>query len=91
MTFREKIRSIQIQGFNSHENRKLEANLEEYRQVRREGSQPAGTTHFHIEQAKRLSDQLGRPFRAEDLASTFAPEVEIRPLPQSPYFGADHE
>jgi hypothetical protein len=90
-TFQEKIRSIQVQGFQHAENRKTEKALERYRQVRREGSQPQGTQPVYVEQAQRESDRLGRPFRADDLATTYHPEVKIQPMQRSPYFPKTEE
>lgn len=84
--FQEKIRSIQVQGFQHAENRALEKSLERYRQVRGEGSQPQGTQPVYVDQARRESDRLGRPFRADDLATTYHPEVKVQPMQQSPYF-----
>lgn len=87
MTFKDKIKTIGVQGFDHAQNRKLEADLESYRQVRSEGSQPQGTQRVFVEQAKRESDRLGRAFRADHLAETYHPEVQVKPLPSSPYFG----
>lgn len=39
--------------------------LEDYRRVRMEGSQPRTTKREHIEEAKRISDEVGAPFRAD--------------------------
>lgn len=89
--FQEKIRSIQVQGLQHDENRKMEANLERYREVRQEGSQPQGTQPVFVDQARRESDRLGRPFRADDLATTYHPEVKIQPMQRSPYFPKTEE
>lgn len=89
MDFKEKIKSIQVQGFQHAENRTLEKNLERYRQVRGEGSQPQGTQPVFIDQARRESDRLGRPFRADDLATTYHPEVKVQPMQGSPYFSKE--
>lgn len=42
--------------------KRWEARLEQYRQVRAEGSQPRSTRWSHIEEAKRESDRAGEAF-----------------------------
>lgn len=56
--------------------------LARYRQARSEGSQPFGTKTDQSEFAMRESDRLGRAFRADDLATTYYPDLAatIRPL-----------
>lgn len=88
VTFAEKIKTIQVQGFQGALNRQLERDLSLYRRARAEGSQPQGTHRQHVEHALRESDRLGRRYDAAHLADTYHPEIakEIKPWAQSPYF-----
>jgi hypothetical protein len=80
--FKDKIKSISfagyrysIKGFTRDNERVNKIELDAYKQARDEGSQPWGTKLEQSEEAKRESDRLGRPFRAENLAKTYHPEI----------------
>ena len=47
--------------------KKLDKELSDYRDARRQGIQPAGTSRKHIEEAKRASDIAGIAFNAETM------------------------
>lgn len=77
--FREKLLSVQLMGVRTRDGRfahevngRAEQDIESYRRVRAEGSQPKGTDPVWVEQAKRESDKLGRPYRADRLYDTYA-------------------
>ena len=57
--------------------------LSAYADAVKNGIQPDGTTWKKVEYANAMSDRLGRPYRGDDLARTFHPEIaeEVKPLP----------
>jgi hypothetical protein len=52
--------------------KKWDGELYDYRDLRAQGIQPAGTTRMHIEAAKEISDNMGRPYNADELSPTEA-------------------
>lgn len=66
--------------------------LSQYARARGEGSKPQGTGGFTGEdfptQALRKSDELGRPFRADDMVGTLYPDMKehIAPIDMSASF-----
>lgn len=80
-TQREHFRSLQV-NLNIQIERKKNKELDLYKQARMEGSQPAGTRTEQTEHAMAVSDQLGRAYRADDLATTYHPEIAaaLKPL-----------
>ena len=52
--------------------KKWDAELHHYREARRQGIQPAGTTMKAIEEAKQASDNLGSAFNAETMGAAAA-------------------
>lgn len=72
-----KARSISIVGhrvvgdrFQRDREKDNRRELDAYRNVRKEGSQPSGTRMHQIEEAKRLSDSYGVAYRADDMTKT---------------------
>lgn len=51
-------------GMDYTRQRKWDNELAEYRQLKAEGSQPKGTTRYHIDNAKRASDATGSAYVA---------------------------
>ena len=49
---------------------KMQGELSEYRELRKQGIQPAGTTRHHLEEAKRVSDTVGKAYNAETMVPT---------------------
>ena len=49
---------------------RLQGELAEYRNLRSQGVQPAGTTRHHLEEAKRISDHTGSAYNAETMSPT---------------------
>jgi len=45
--------------------KKWDAELNAYREARRQGIQPAGTSMSKVRQALEISDKTGKPFNAE--------------------------
>lgn len=52
-------------GMSRAADRATTKELYEYRDLRAQGIQPAGTGRRHIEDAKRISDETGKPYNAE--------------------------
>lgn len=63
--FRERIGSISHASASPAENRRWNDRLERYRATRAEGSQPQTTKTQAIDDARRISDFTGKPFRAD--------------------------
>jgi len=80
------VRISRMWAAEKHKNRELDA----YAQQVAEGNQPMGTYYRHTDEAKRVSDELGRPFRGDDLTRTYLPEADelIGPI-ESPVTGRD--
>jgi len=57
-------------GLSRVADRKSEGELAEYRDLRKQGIQPAGTTRQALEEAKRVSDTIGKPYNAEKMVPT---------------------
>lgn len=53
--------------------RRWDSRLEDYRRVRMEGSQPRTTKRRDIDAAKRISDEVGAPFRADAKSRSLDP------------------
>lgn len=51
--------------------KKNNSELDSYQSLRQEGVQPKGTYRQHTEHAKKMSDKLGVPYRADDKTGTF--------------------
>ena len=51
-------------GWDLTRQKKWDAELQAYRDARAEGIQPAGTSMRKIDEAKKISDHIGRPFDA---------------------------
>ena len=80
-TQQEHYRSLQV-NMNIQIDRKKNKELDLYKQARMEGSQPAGTRTEQTHHAMAVSDKLGRAYRADDLATTYHPEIaaQLKPL-----------
>lgn len=52
-------------SFTRERSRKFDAELDAYEAARKEGIQPEGTTMKAIDEAKRRSDEYGKPYRAD--------------------------
>lgn len=57
-------------GMSRVADRLTERELGEYAHLRGQGVQPAGTSRHHIEEAKRVSDAVGKAYNAEKMAPT---------------------
>lgn len=51
-------------GWDFTAQKKQDRELDEYRSLRAQGVQPAGTTRPHIEAAKAISDSTGKAYQA---------------------------
>lgn len=57
---------LQIQNVQAHKfNQSVRDDLDAYRNARSAGIQPASTGRKDVENAWRLTDQMGTPFRAD--------------------------
>lgn len=52
-------------GLDYSRQKKWDRELDNYRAARAEGMQPEGTAAKDVEHARRVSDQIGAPFRAD--------------------------
>ena len=52
-------------GWDATRQKKWDAELDAYRAATAEGIQPATTRMHDIQEAKRISDKTGQPFRAD--------------------------
>lgn len=57
-------------GLSRTADKASEHELQEYRDLRKQGIQPAGTTRRALEEAKRTSDLVGKAYNAEQMPPT---------------------
>ena len=57
-------------GLSRVADRKTEKELQEYRDLRKAGIQPAGTTRRALDEAKRVSEVAGKTYNAEKMPPT---------------------
>lgn len=61
--------SQSAKGLDATEERKKERELELYRSARDQGIQPGSTRSLSTRYALDISDELGKPFKADDFSS----------------------
>ena len=61
-------KQLQIEGVEAHDyNRRVRSQQNEYAKARMAGLQPDGLGKTDVDEAYRLTEQIGVPYRADDL------------------------
>lgn len=54
-------------GYDMRKERSVQSELSEYKSLRDQGIQPAGTTRYALDAAKSMSDRIGKAYNAEKM------------------------